>query len=112
MRTKGLKDDRYVEAASKVVDGLRGDAFVVAQEVGFENLWSPQEVAIDSGDDTAKAGIEKLIEAMKASVFPLTNHEAKEMFRQYCKPTGSLSRQNGESMTQYISRRRRCWKLL
>jgi hypothetical protein len=58
------------------------------------------------------AGVDALIEAMKKSVFPLTTHEAKELFRQYCKPTGSLSRQTGESMHQFISRRRRTWKLL
>ena len=56
--------------------------------------------------------MDALIEAMRASVFPLTTHEAKELFRQYTKPSGALSRQNGESMQQYVSRRRRCWKLL
>ena len=30
--------DPYIEAMSKVCDGLRGDAFVAAQEVGFDNL--------------------------------------------------------------------------
>ena len=30
--------DQYIEAMAKVCDGLRGDAFVAAQEVGFENL--------------------------------------------------------------------------
>ena len=30
--------DQYIEAMSKVCDGLRGDAFVTAQEVGFDNL--------------------------------------------------------------------------
>ena len=30
--------DQYIEAMSKVCDGLRGDAFVAAQEVGFDNL--------------------------------------------------------------------------
>ena len=44
--------------------------------------------------------------------FPLTEHESKELFRQYCRPGGPLSRQNGESMKQYVSRRRRCWTLL
>lgn len=48
----------------------------------------------------------------QAQRLPMTTHEAKELFRQYCKPSGSLSRQVGESMHQYISRRRRCWKLL
>ena len=58
------------------------------------------------------AGVDILIEAIRASVFPLTTYEAKELFRQYCKPTGSLSRQQGESMQHYVSRRKRCWKLL
>ena len=42
----------------------------------------------------------------------LTEHESKELFRQYCSPGGPLSRQNGESMKQYVSRRRRCLTLL
>ena len=42
----------------------------------------------------------------------MTEHEFKELFRQYCRPGGPLSRQNGESMKQQISRRRSCWKLL
>ena len=37
---------------------------------------------------------------------------SKELFRQYCRPGGPLSRQNGGSMKQYVSRRRRCWTLL
>ena len=44
--------------------------------------------------------------------FPLTEHESKELFRQYCRPGGHQSRQNGERMKQYFSRRRRCWTLL
>ena len=43
--------------------------------------------------------------------FPLTEHESKDSFRQYCRPGGPLSRQNGERMKQYVSRRRRCWIL-
>ena len=46
---------------------------------------------------------------MRGMVFPLTEHESKELFRQYCRPRGPLSSQNGESMKQYVSRRRRCW---
>ena len=41
----------------------------------------------------------------------MTGHESKELFRQYCRPGGPLSRQNGERMKQYVSRRRRCWTL-
>ena len=46
------------------------------------------------------------------NVFSLTEHESKELFQQYCRPGGPLSRLNGESMKQYVSRRRRCWILL
>ena len=37
LRVKGKKDDLYAEAMSEVVDGLRGDAFVIAQEVGLDS---------------------------------------------------------------------------
>ena len=94
---------------SKIVDGRRGQAFTIAQEVGLERLWCNGETRDGHLTD---AGVDLLIDAMRAAVFPLTTHEAKELFRQYCKPSGSLSRQNGESMHQYIARRRRSWKLL
>ena len=44
---------------------------------------------------------------VRGMVSPLTEHESKELFRQYCRPGGH--RQNFEIMKQYISRRRRCW---
>lgn len=110
LRVKASGDDpgRYAEAMSKVVDGLRGDAFIVAKEVGLDSIWYPG----DADDSQSGGGVDTLIGAIKLSVFPMTTHEAKELFRQYCKPSGSLSRQVGESMHQYISRRKRCWKLL
>ena len=50
---------------------------------------------------------------MRGMVFLLIEHETKELFRQYCGPGGPLSRHNGESMKQYVSRRRRrCRTLL
>ena len=36
-RIAGISGDQYVEVMSKVCDGLRGDAFVAAHEVGFDN---------------------------------------------------------------------------
>ena len=95
---------KYIEAMSNVCDGLRCDAFVAAQELGFDNLC---EIV-----DGTPRGIGTLINHMRGMVFPLTEHESKELFRQYCRPGGPLSRQNGESMKQYVSRRRRCWTLL
>ena len=34
----GKSGDQCIEAMSEVCGGLRGDAFVVAQEAGFHNL--------------------------------------------------------------------------
>ena len=132
VKAAGEEEGRYAEAMSKVVGGLRGDAFIIAKEVGLERIWSPgtfaevepeeREYELDEDEETVhavpprgprqNAGVDILIEAIRASVFPLTTYEAKELFRQYCKPTGSLSRQQGESMQHYVSRRKRCWKLL
>jgi hypothetical protein len=67
--------DNYVEAVCKVVEGLRGDAFVVVQEVGLADLW--QEPT-----DHIPSGITTLMHHMKQMVFPLTTHGAKEVFRQ------------------------------
>ena len=105
LRMKGKNAEQYPEAVSRIMEGLRGDAIIIAQEAGLDVLW-------DSGSiqDGTEPGIEVLIMKMKQHVFPLTTHEAKELFRRYCKTSGSLSRQSSESMQQYTSRRRRCWK--
>ena len=96
--------DQYIEAMSNMCDGLRGDAFVAAPEVGFDYLC---EVVVGIPQD-----IDTLIQHMRGMVFLLTEHESKELFRQYCRLKGPSSRQNGESVKQYVSRRRRCWMLL
>ena len=62
--------------------------------------------------DGSPCGSDTLIQHMRGMVFLMTEHESKEIFRQYCRPGGPLSRQNGESMKWYVSRRRRCWTLL
>ena len=98
VKTAGTDPERYAEVMSKVVNGLRGDAFTIAKEVGLERLWQAGQA--DSLDDmgsedttvVAEAGVDVLIRAIRSSVFPLTTYEAKELFRQYCKPSGSLSR--------------------
>ena len=80
--------DQYIEAMSKVCDGLRVYAFVAAQ-VGLDNLC---EII-----DGRQSGINKLICHMREMALPLTEHESKELFHQYCRPGGPLSRQSGES---------------
>ena len=112
MRDKRGKD--YTEEVFKVVDGLQGDAFTTAQELGLEELWKgptdwgKEEDGEFIPEKTFTSGIDKLIIAMRAMVLPHSTLEAKEMFRHYCATSGTLSRQHGESMKQYVARRKRC----
>ena len=72
LRTAGKTGDQHIEAMSKVCDGLRGDAFVAAQEVSFENL---SEIV-----DGKPRGIDTLISQSHArNGFTLTEHESKEL---------------------------------
>ena len=110
LRSRGKRGDFYIDAVSRITEGLRGDAFIVAQEVGLENLWHEGRAAIEGdletdAEERMPSGIELLVDAMREHVFLLTTHEARELFRQYKKQSGALSRQSGESMTQYVSRR-------
>ena len=57
-------------------------------------------------------GIEDLIDVIRAQVLPLRQQEARELFRVGQLPHGPLSRQVSETMTNYISRRRRWWRKL
>ena len=93
-----------MDAVSKVCDGLRSDALIAAQEVGLDNLC---EIV-----DGKPHGINTLIRHLREMVFWLTEHESKELFRQYCRTGGPLSRQKGESMKQCVLRRGRCWTQL
>lgn len=49
-RCRGKGSEHDVEAVSKVADGIRGDAFIVAREVGLDNLSDSNLDA--SGEDT------------------------------------------------------------
>ena len=90
---------------TNVIQGLKGDAVLVAQEIGMDKLNA-------EGDSLVSSGLELLIREMKAAVFPQTQNEAKDLFKVFMKAGGPLSRQLGESMQQYINRRRRAWALL
>ncbi len=43
MKAAGNDERFYAEAMSKVVGGLRGEAFIIAKETGLENLWETGE---------------------------------------------------------------------
>ena len=74
---------------SKVCAGLRGDAFVVAQEAGFDNLC---EII-----DGRPCGVEALVSHMRETVFPSTEYEPERLFCQHCRSEGLSSRKNGEN---------------
>ena len=101
LSTAGLDGDgaEYATLVHKVLEGLRGDAYLAAQDMGLEKLLTP-------------TGIDELISRIRAQVFPLRQQEARELFRVGQLPHGPLSRQSTESMTSYISRRRRWWRKL
>ena len=61
LRIAGNTGDQYIEPMSKVCDGLRGDAFVAAQEIGFDNLC---EII-----DGRPRGIDTLIQPHARNVF-------------------------------------------
>ena len=86
--------DRSV-LVNKIVEGLRGDAFLLARDLGLETLARP-------------GGLERLVEVICNHVFPRALEESKELFRAEQK----LSRQPTESMLSYTQRRRRWWTLL
>ena len=93
-----LKADRSV-LVNKVLEGLRGDAFEIARDIGLEDL-------------TASDGLKLLITRIRQHVFPRAQEEAKELFRAGQKAHGPLARQPQESMLSFVSRRRRWWKIL
>ena len=86
MRVQGRTEQAYLTAMSHVIEGLRGDAFLVAQEIGKEKLNT-------EGNSLVESGLELLIREMNQSVFPRTQSEAKELFRSVVRIGGPLSRQ-------------------
>ena len=57
-------------------------------------------------------GLATLIAAIEISIQGQRSMETKELYREGAKLGGTLSRQNGESMTSYIQRRRRWFSKL
>ena len=95
--------ERQVETNKRevlvILEGLRGDALQVAMDMGTDEL-------------TSAGGIGKLIKNIELLVHPQKHLEAKELYSAGHSKNGMLSKQPGESMLSYISRRRRWWTLL
>jgi hypothetical protein len=85
MRLASMKEADRVAVAAKIIDGLRGEACIIAMEIGSETLLSEK-------------GIELFIATIKDRLFPIREVEARELFRQGQKPGGPLSRATGEPM--------------
>ena len=95
-RTAALHESTQVEKrtelAATVLEGLSDNAYLVARDCGIPAL-------------TTADGVPTLIQAIEDSLFPIAGVEAKELYDQGHKPNGPLSRQSGESLHSYISRR-------
>ena len=92
-----ISKERYTLVA-KIMEGLRGNAFLVARDMGTAALVQDE-------------GLRSLISKIKLSVFPRASEEAKELFRLGQMRGGVLSRQMNESMVSYVDRRRRWWRM-
>ena len=79
LRLKAAGDDegRYAEQMSKVVDGLQGDVLTAAREVGLEKLRQPGRAATEK-EEAVEPGIDILMKAIKAAVFPSTTIKIPE----------------------------------
>ena len=82
-----------------IVEGLRGEAALVAMHLGMEEL-------------LRQDGMETLVNSMRAHVSPKAQAEAKYLYRIGHQMKCLLSRQQGGPMASYTSRRRRWWRLL
>ena len=97
-RFHSTEDSEKWKLASKLCEGLTGESLKVAMSLGMKNL---------SQDD----GVPKLVEALKLHLFPMASAEARELFKAGQRP-GVLSRQAGEPIISYISRRKILYDLL
>ena len=98
-RSTSAKPVDHGPFVNKIVEGLRGDAFALARDVGLDQLPAP-------------VGLEHLITQIKAHVSPRAQEEAKELFRAGQRTGGPLARQSVELMLSYTQLRRRWWKTL
>ena len=82
---------------SHILEGLHGDAELIARQLGREVLSKPD-------------GAEKLVLAIEADIRVRRKEIARELFRKGQYPTGELARAPGESMVSYTSRRKRWYQ--
>lgn len=83
----------------RLIEGLRGDAFRLAQQLSTEDL---------AGED----GPQLLLALFNENLKPRKAQEARELFAAGSRDGGILSRQTGEPMSSYIMRRKAWWTSL
>ena len=88
------------ELVSKVVEGLRDPAFAVVKDLSLETLTESDEA------------MALIIDKVRRSVFPYNHVEAQHLYTMGNKEDGILTRQPGEAMFAYITRRRRWYDTL
>ena len=102
LKLKMSKTEDIPQVVMHTVENLRGEALQVAVEIGIDELIK-----------TDGSGGEKLLLAMQRHIFPVAQHEAKELYREgHTTKDGSLARQQGEPMQSNILRRKRWSQLL
>ena len=96
METAGTDEKKRKELTAQVVKALRGDAYQIAMDMGRDALM-------------AADGVKDLVKKVLDHAFPKQKSEAKDLYRAGHLVDGPLSRQRGESVVGFISRRRRWW---
>ncbi|CAE7370648.1 TY4B-J, partial [Symbiodinium sp. CCMP2456] len=83
----------------RLVEGLSGQALKIAQQLDVSKL------------DTAD-GTDYLIEKISSELRPRRMQQARELYEAGAQQGGMLSRQHGESMSQYILRRKAWYRAM
>ena len=83
----------------RLVEGLRGQAFRLAQQVDISVLAS-------------SAGPTSLLKTLNDNLKPRKEQEARELYAAGSREGGLLSRQHGEPMSSYVARRTSWWSTL
>ena len=95
---QGRKAEQVAMLMGDVIDGLRGDALSAAMDLG--SVLHRQD------------GLTSLVTKVERIVIQFKQEEAKALFREGTMTHGLISRQQFESMQQYVIRRRRWYDRL
>jgi len=95
---QGRKAEQMAMLMGDVIDGLRGDALSAAMDLG--SVLHRQD------------GLTSLVTKVERIVIQFKQEEAKALFREGTMTHGLISRQQSESMQQYVIRRRRWYDRL